>query len=66
MNIKAFISSLGRGAQWPLRRVKEEVGEEIAEKAALAAKAALAEAPVLDALLDGKPVTVELTIRLKF
>jgi hypothetical protein len=63
MNIGSFFSRVGKGAQWPFAKVSQEVGEEIAEQAALTMRAALAEAPVLDALLDGKPVTIKLTVQ---
>lgn len=49
----------------PLKRIDSEIAEGIAEKAAVGARAALAEAPLLDDLLDGKEVVVEMRIRLK-
>ena len=50
---------------WPFRKLSQEVRDEVAEKAALAARVALAEAPLLDDLLDGKEVVVELRVTLK-
>lgn len=64
MDIKKIL----KVASWPFKKVDEKLGEEIAEKAALATRAALAEAPLLDDLLDGKPVTLHvapLMIQLK-
>lgn len=65
MNIGKVFAKIGKGAAWPFQRLSREVGEEIAEKSALAMRAALAEAPVLDALLDGDPISVTITVQLK-
>lgn len=54
-----------RGATWPFRKVSKEIGEDLAEKAAIAAASALAEMPILDDLLDGKPVEIVVTVQMK-
>ncbi len=56
------IGAILKLATWPFKKISREVGEEIAEKAQLAARAALAEAPLLDDLLDGKEVTLEAVV----
>lgn len=61
MNIGRFFTKIGKGAEWPFAKVSEEVGEEIAEKAALTMRAALAESPALDDLVDYKPVDIVIT-----
>jgi len=65
MNIVGFFKKIGKGAAWPFRKIDEEVGEALAEKAMLATRAALAEAPILDDLLDGKPVDITITVQMR-
>lgn len=50
---------------WPLQKLSQDVAEQVAEKARVATRAALAEAPILDDLFDGKPVDLVMTIQLK-
>jgi hypothetical protein len=50
---------------WPVRKLSDEVSEEVAEKAAIGARAALGEAPILDALLKGEEVVLEMKISLR-
>jgi hypothetical protein len=63
MNIVGFFKKIGKGAAWPFKKIDEEVGEALAEKAMLATRAALAEAPILDDLLDGNTITVQMRRR---
>jgi len=50
---------------WPARKLSEAVSAEVAEKAAIGARAALGEVPMLDALLDGEEVILEVKLKLK-
>ena len=65
MNIGGFLKRVGKGAAWPFKKIDEEVGEALAQKAALAMAAVLNEAPILDDLLDGKPVDITITVQLR-
>lgn len=65
MNIGGFFKRVGKGAAWPFKKIDEKIGEELAEKASLAMAAVLNEAPVLDDLLDGKPVDIVVTVQMK-
>ena len=65
MNFGAFLHKIGGRVAWPFKRISQEVGEEVFEKGALAMRGALAEAPILDDLLDGKPVDIVMTIQLR-
>lgn len=47
-------------------RIKEDVAQDIAANVSLAAASALAQAPVLDALVDGKAVSLDLTVTMRF
>jgi predicted RNase H-related nuclease YkuK (DUF458 family) len=58
MNIGGFLKKIGKGAAWPFNKIDEKIGEELAEKAMLATRAALAEAPILDDLVDGKEIEI--------
>lgn len=58
--IKAILDKLNF-----VNRLDLKLSEEIATKAAIGARAALAEVPLLDDLLDGKPVELVMTIQLK-
>ncbi len=64
MDIGKILSKIGK----PFATLDDKITQNIAEKATLATRAALAEAPLLDALLDGEPVEIHLspiTIQLK-
>lgn len=54
-----------KGLLWPFRKLSDEVSEEVAEKAAIGAHAALGEVPMLASLLKGEEITVEIKVRLK-
>lgn len=56
-----FLSAL----KWPFRKLDEEASRQIGEKAAIGARAALGEAPILDALLKGEEVTLQVKIQMK-
>lgn len=65
MNFKNILKRVGNGIAFPFRRINEEIAEDIAEKAAFATAAALNEVPILDDLLDGKPVDITITVQMK-
>ena len=48
-----------------LDKLSDAANAEVQEKITLGMKTALAEVPLLDALLDGKEVTLEITLKLK-
>jgi hypothetical protein len=57
------ISDILKVVLYPLKKLDAETSELVAEKAAVGAQAALAEAPILNALLKGEEV--ELTVKLQ-
>lgn len=65
MDIKKLIGKIGGGAVWPFRRISEEVGEELAEKVSMGVRAGLAEAPILDALFDGREIEAEVKVSVR-
>lgn len=50
---------------WPARKLDDATSALIAEKAAVGAQGALGEVPMLDSLLKGEEITVEIKVRLK-
>lgn len=56
-----FLSAL----KWPFKTLSNDISQQVAEKAAIGAKAALGEAPILEALLAGQEVTLQIKLQFK-
>lgn len=61
MDIKKILSKI----IWPLKKLDEETSELVAEKSAVAVHAALSEVPIVQSLLNGEEVTLEVKLKLK-
>ena len=61
LDLKKILSKLNL-----VGRIKDDVAQDIAQSASLAVASALAQAPVLDALVDGKAVSLDLTVTMRF
>lgn len=64
-DLKALLKKIGGGVIRPFTKIDDHVAAEINEKVSVVVASALAQAPILDALLDGKAVTVDLSITLQ-
>ena len=64
MDVKEILNKLGDGVKWPFVHITEDVATKVAETVVVGVRAGLSEVPVLEALLLGKSVNVNITVKL--